>query len=160
MEASGTGNMKFALNGALTIGTLDGANVEIKEHVGDDNIFIFGLTAGEVEERRRGGQDAPAIIDGCPDLKGVLDALTSGVYSPDDHNRYRPIADSLYHGDWFMVAADFEAYAKAQRNVAALWRKPEDWTEKTILNTVNMGWFSSDRTIRDYARDIWRVPVA
>ena len=160
MEASGTGNMKFALNGALTIGTLDGANVEILEHVGKENIVIFGLTAEQVEERRRGGYDAGAVIEASPDLHSVLDAITSGVFSPDDHQRYRPIADSLYHGDWFMVAADFDAYAAAQAKVAAVWRKTEDWTEKAILNTVNMGWFSSDRTIREYARDIWQVPVA
>ena len=160
MEASGTGNMKFALNGALTIGTLDGANVEILEHVGKENIVIFGMTAAEVEAKRRSGYDAGATIEASPDLKGVLDALAAGVFSPGDANRYRPIADSLYHGDWFMVAADFDAYAQAQRQVAAIWHQTQDWTEKTILNTVNVGWFSSDRTIRDYARDIWHVPVA
>jgi glycogen phosphorylase len=159
MEASGTGNMKFALNGALTIGTLDGANVEMMEHVGKANIVIFGMTAEEVEAKRQSGYDAGATIESSPDLKGVLDVLGSGVFSPGDANRYRPIIDSLYHGDWFMVAADFDAYAKAQRDVAAIWRKTEDWTEKAILNTVNMGWFSSDRTIREYARDIWNVPV-
>ena len=159
MEASGTGNMKFALNGALTIGTLDGANIEIMEHVGADNMFIFGLTAAEVEERRRKGVDAVAIIDAAGELKDVLDLLTSGVFSPGDANRYRPIVDSLYHGDWFMVASDFNAYAATQREVARLWRRPQDWTQKTILNTVNMGWFSSDRTIREYARDIWNVPT-
>ncbi len=160
MEASGTGNMKFALNGALTIGTLDGANVEILEHVGKDNIFIFGLTTEEVEDKRRHGHDATAAIEAAPDLKDVLDQLTSGVFSPGDMHRYRPIVDSLYNGDWFMVAADFNAYAATQREVAALWRRSQDWTEKTILNTVNMGWFSSDRTIREYARDIWNVPTA
>ncbi len=160
MEASGTGNMKFALNGALTIGTLDGANVEILEHVGRDNIFIFGLTAEEVQQRRARGDDPRLTIEASADLHGVLDALASGVFSPQDANRYRPIADSLYHGDWFMVAADFDAYAAAQRQVAGLWRTKQDWTEKTILNTVNMGWFSSDRTIKEYARDIWHVPVA
>ena len=160
VEASGTGNMKFALNGALTIGTLDGANVEIMEQVGRDNIVIFGMTAEEVETKRRDGYDPRAAIEASTDLKGVLDALGSGVFSPGDANRYRPIIDSLYHSDWFMVAADFEAYTKAQRDVAAIWRKTEDWTEKAILNTVNMGWFSSDRTIREYARDIWNVPVA
>ena len=159
MEASGTGNMKFALNGALTIGTLDGANIEIMEHVGKDNIVIFGMTAEEVEEKRRSGHDPRAVIEASPDLKGVLDALASGVFSPGDTHRYRPIVDSLYHGDWFMVAADFDAYAAAQREVDGLWRRRQDWTEKTILNTVNMGWFSSDRTIREYARDIWNVPV-
>jgi glycogen phosphorylase len=160
MEASGTGNMKFALNGALTIGTLDGANVEMLEHVGADNIFIFGLTAAEVDERRRFGVDAVAIIDAAVDLKVVLDQLAAGVFSPGDANRYRPIVDSLHHGDWFMVASDFEAYAAAQHEVADLWRRSRDWTEKTILNTVNMGWFSSDRTITEYARDIWHVPTA
>ena len=109
--------------------------------------------------KRRGGYDAGATIEASPDLKGVLDALASGVFSPTDTNRYRPIIDSLYHGDWFMVAADFEAYAQAQRDTAALWRRTADWTEKAILNSVNMGWFSSDRTIREYARDIWNVPV-
>ena len=90
----------------------------------------------------------------------MLDALASGVFSPDDADRYRPIIDSLYNGDWFMVAADFDAYAAAQREVDDIWRRTEDWTHKTILNTVNMGWFSSDRTIREYAREIWNVPVA
>jgi len=159
MEASGTGNMKLALNGALTIGTLDGANVEILERVGRDNITIFGLTAAQVEERRRGGYDPRAIIESSPELRGVLDALMSGIFSPDDANRYRPIVDSLYHGDWFMVAADFEAYVAAQHSIAQLWNQPKDWTQKAILNTVNMGWFSSDRTIREYARDIWTVPT-
>ncbi len=160
MEASGTGNMKFALNGALTIGTLDGANVEILEHVGADNIAIFGLTAAEVEQRRKSGEDPRLLIEASANLKGALEALAAGVFSPNDPGRYRPIADSLVHGDWFMVAADFDAYAQAQRNIDAIWRTPQDWTAKTILNTVNMGWFSSDRTIREYARDIWNIPVA
>jgi starch phosphorylase len=159
MEASGTGNMKFAMNGALTIGTLDGANVEILEHVGKDNIVIFGLTAQQVSEKRHGDYSPRDVIEALPDLKGVLDALTSGVFSPGDANRFQPISQSLRNGDWFMVAADFEAYAKAQRDVDDIWRRRRDWTRKTILNTVHMGWFSSDRTIRDYARDIWRVPV-
>ena len=159
MEASGTGNMKFALNGALTMGTLDGANVEIRDHVGADNIFIFGLTAEDVEARRRDGYDPRTTIEASTDLHGVLDALASGIFSPDDPHRYRPIVDSLYDGDWFMVAADFDAYASAQRQAAELWRRPKEWTAKAILNTANMGWFSSDRTIREYARDIWTVPV-
>ncbi len=158
MEASGTGNMKFALNGALTIGTLDGANIEILERVGADNMMIFGLKADEVEQRRRNGHDPRAMIEASASLKGAFDALAS--FSPDDHGRYQPIRDALFHHDWFMVAADFDAYAQTQRNVDAIWRRPEDWTVKTILNTVNMGWFSSDRTIREYARDIWKVPVA
>lgn len=160
MEASGTGNMKFALNGALTIGTLDGANVEMLEHVGSDNIFIFGLTAAEVDERRRIGVDVVALLDAVPELRIVLDQLASGVFSPGDENRYRPIVDSITHGDWFMVASDFNVYAATQREVDGLWRRTKDWTQKAILNTVNMGWFSSDRTIREYARDIWTVPTA
>jgi starch phosphorylase len=160
MEASGTGNMKFALNGALTIGTLDGANVEILEHVGRDNIVIFGMTTEEVERKRRMGHDARAVIAATPDLRDVLDQLGSGVFSPDDASRFRPIIDSLYNSDWFMVAADFAAYAAAQRQVDGIWRQTEDWTHKAILNTVRMGWFSSDRTIREYAREIWNVPVA
>jgi starch phosphorylase len=160
MEASGTGNMKFSINGALTIGTLDGANVEIREHVGADNIFIFGLTADQVEARRRSGFDARATVAGVPALQGVVDKLTSGVFSHDDQGRFRPIADSIYNGDWFMVGSDFAAYEQAQRAVDELWRTPEVWTAKAILNTLNMGWFSSDRAIREYARDIWSVPTA
>jgi starch phosphorylase len=159
MEASGTGNMKFAINGALTIGTLDGANVEISEHVGRDNIFIFGLKADEVESRRRTGIDGNAVIEATPDLKAVLEALSSGVFSPDDPGRYRPIIESLYHGDWFLVASDFTAYGEAQRSVSDLWHRPAEWASKAILNTANMGWFSSDRTIREYAGGIWNVPV-
>ncbi len=157
MEASGTGNMKFALNGAFTIGTLDGANVEILERVGAGNMMVFGLKAHEVEQRRRDGHDPRAVIEASPNLKGALDALAS--FSPDDQGRYQPVRDSLFHHDWFMVAADFDAYAEAQRHVDDIWRNPQDWTVKTILNTVNMGWFSSDRTIKEYARDIWNVPV-
>ncbi len=158
MEASGTGNMKFALNGALTIGTLDGANVEIRDHVGADNFFLFGLTAAEVDKRRRAGHDGRAAIEASPDLKGVLDALSSGIFSPGDPGRYRAIVEPLYNSDWFMVAKDFAAYTAAQRQVDAVWRRPAEWTAKAILNTANMGWFSSDRTIREYARDIWAVP--
>jgi starch phosphorylase len=133
--------------------------VEIRDHVGPENIFIFGLTAEEVEARRRDGYNPREAIEASTDLHSALDSLASGIFSPDDPNRYRPIVDSLYDGDWFMVAADFDAYASAQRQAAELWRKPKEWTAKTILNTANMGWFSSDRTIREYARDIWTVPV-
>ncbi len=159
MEASGTGNMKFALNGALTIGTLDGANVEMREKVGAENFFLFGLEAHEVDEQRGRGVDGQAVVAATPALQRVCDGLLSGRYSDGDTARYRPIVDSLIHGDWFMVATDFAAYAKAQGEVSGLWATHDRWTEKAILNTVNMGWFSSDRTIRDYARDIWGVPV-
>jgi starch phosphorylase len=159
MEASGTGNMKLALNGALTIGTLDGANVEIKERVGAENIFIFGLTAAEVERKRTEGHDPGASIGDSPMLAEVLDALSAGVFSPDDRDRYKGIVDGLRSHDWFMVAADFDAYFNTQRSVATLWRNREYWARKAILNTANLGWFSSDRTIRGYADEIWEVPT-
>ncbi|MER8387967.1 glycogen/starch/alpha-glucan phosphorylase [Mesorhizobium sp. M1428] len=159
MEASGTGNMKFALNGALTIGTLDGANVEIKECVGDDNIFIFGLTTDEVAERRNNGYDPRAVIERSPELAQALAAVSSGVFSPDDPDRYRDLINGLYQSDWFMVAADFDAYAATQRDVDAVWRNSPDWYARAIRNVARVGWFSSDRTIRQYAKDIWHVPA-
>ncbi|MEQ8306221.1 MAG: glycogen/starch/alpha-glucan phosphorylase [Hoeflea sp.] len=157
MEASGTGNMKFALNGALTIGTLDGANVEIRECVGEDNIIIFGMTADEVTERRENGYEPRAIIEAARELSQALTAISSGVFSPDDRDRYSDLIAGLYDHDWFMVAADFEAYAEAQRRVDALWVDEEAWYGRTILNTARVGWFSSDRTIRQYAKEIWKA---
>ncbi|MES0130543.1 glycogen/starch/alpha-glucan phosphorylase [Mesorhizobium sp. M0029] len=159
MEASGTGNMKFALNGALTIGTLDGANVEIKECVGDDNIFIFGLSTAEVAERRSNGYNPRAVIEGSPELAQAVAAVSSGVFSPDQPDRYRELVDGLYNSDWFMVAADFDAYAAAQRDVDAVWRNSPDWYARAIRNVARVGWFSSDRTIRQYAKEIWNVPT-
>ncbi|MEZ5852422.1 MAG: glycogen/starch/alpha-glucan phosphorylase [Hyphomicrobiaceae bacterium] len=157
MEASGTGNMKFAMNGAITIGTLDGANVEIKEHVGDENIVIFGLTAEEVAERRRDGYNARALIEANPDLREVLDALHGGVFAPGDEGRYRPISGSLYDSDWFMVCADFASYVEAQRKIEAHWQDRQTWGKMAVHNTARTGWFSSDRTIREYASEIWRL---
>ncbi|MDQ0348217.1 glycogen/starch/alpha-glucan phosphorylase [Ancylobacter vacuolatus] len=159
MEASGTGNMKMALNGALTIGTLDGANVEIKQHVGDDNIFIFGLTAAEVEARRASGVDEAESIRNSHHLGEVLDAVGSGVYSPDEPDRFKPLVDALRYHDYFLVTTDFDAYWDAQRKVDARWNNRSAWWKSSILNTANMGWFSSDRTISEYAKDIWNVPV-
>ncbi|MDX8437965.1 glycogen/starch/alpha-glucan phosphorylase [Mesorhizobium australafricanum] len=159
MEASGTGNMKFALNGALTIGTLDGANVEIKEHVGDDNIFIFGLTTAEVADRRNNGYNPRGVIEGSPELAQAVAAVSSGVFSPDDPGRYRDLMNGLYQSDWFMVAADFDSYAACQREVDAVWRNSPDWYARAIRNVARVGWFSSDRTIRQYAKEIWNVPV-
>ena len=158
MEASGTGNMKLALNGALTIGTLDGANVEIKERVGDDNIFIFGLTAAQVAEKQRSGVGARDIIAASPRLAEVLKSVASGVFSPDDTNRYRDFVNILTDHDHFLVSADFDAYYAAQRQVDALWGDEAAWWRASITNTARVGWFSSDRTIGDYARDIWNVP--
>ena len=161
MEASGTGNMKFALNGALTIGTLDGANVEMREHVGEDNILIFGLTAEEVEARRSAAGPSPRdVIEASPLLRDVLDAISGGVFSPDDRGRYQGLVDGLCEHDWFMVARDFDSYYAAQREADALWKDRARWNSMAIHNTARMAWFSSDRTIREYASDIWRVETA
>ena len=159
MEASGTGNMKLALNGALTIGTLDGANVEIRERVGADNIFIFGLTAEEVEARRR--EDRPAARPSRPrrGWRKCWRNLRSGLFSPDDRDRYRDLVGGLRHHDHFMACADFESYCRTQSAVRSLWRDPDAWWRAAALNIARMGWFSSDRAISEYADDIWRVPV-
>ena len=157
MEASGTGNMKFALNGALTIGTLDGANIEIMEHVGRENIVIFGMTADEVAAKRAGGYDPRATIEASGALNQALSAIASGVFSPDDPDRYKDLMNGLYEHDWFMVAADFDAYAAAQREVDSRWADTPGWEAAAIRNVARVGWFSSDRTIREYATDIWGV---
>jgi starch phosphorylase len=157
MEASGTGNMKFALNGALTIGTLDGANIEIKDRVGDENIFIFGLTADQVNEKRANGYDPQSIIDNSCELQQAVHAIASGVFSPDDPDRYAGLMAGLHEHDWFMVAADFDSYAAAQRDVDARWLDQKAWRASAIRNIANVGWFSSDRTIAEYAKDIWGV---
>jgi starch phosphorylase len=159
MEASGTGNMKFALNGALTIGTLDGANIEILEHVGVDNMFIFGLTAEQVAARRALRVDSTDLITASPVLAEVLASVESGVFSPDEPDRYRGLVDSLRYHDYFLVCADFDAYYATQRRIADLWRRPEAWWQASILNTANVGWFSSDRSIREYADQVWNVPT-
>jgi len=157
MEASGTGNMKFALNGALTIGTLDGANIEIKDHVGDDNIVIFGLTADEVAERRAEGYDPRAIIEGSRELQQAVSAIATGVFSPDDPGRYAGLMGGIYDSDWFMLAADFESYHLAQRSIDRRWEDQAGWRKSAIHNIANVGWFSSDRTIGEYAKEIWGV---
>jgi starch phosphorylase len=160
MEASGTGNMKFAMNGTLTIGTLDGANIEMLERVGKENIVIFGLTAEQVDEKRVRSEVPRKAIDNSPALKGALESIASGVFSPDDPNRYRELIGALYDHDWFMVARDFDAYAKAQREIDGIWNNPRKWYSMSIRNTAHMSWFSSDRTIRQYADEVWGVPVA
>ncbi|MEK0085366.1 glycogen/starch/alpha-glucan phosphorylase [Benzoatithermus flavus] len=159
MEASGTGNMKLALNGALTIGTLDGANIEMRERVGPENIFIFGLTAAQVAARRQNGPAPAEAIAASPRLQRALALIESGHFSPDDPGRFRPLLDDLARFDHFMVTADFDAYASAQRRVAEAYGEPALWWRKAVLNTARMGWFSSDRTVRDYAREIWQVPL-
>ena len=159
MEASGTGNMKFALNGALTIGTLDGANVEIRDRVGADNMFIFGLTTEQVQARRHDGTDVQQVIADSSELARVLDALGSGLFSPDEPNRYRGLVDGLTYNDYFMVCADFDAYAAAQRRVTTLWRDQRAWWRASARNTAHVSWFSSDRAIREYCDDVWDVPL-
>jgi starch phosphorylase len=160
MEASGTGNMKLALNGALTIGTLDGANVEIRECVGADNIVIFGMTAEEVAARRARGLAATDEIEASHTLREVLDEIGSGVFSPDEPDRYRELIDVLTYHDHFMVSADFDAYVAAQKQVAERWRDRAGWWRASVMNTAKVGFFSSDRAIREYAGEIWDVPVA
>jgi starch phosphorylase len=158
MEASGTGNMKFALNGALTIGTMDGANVEMRERLGPENIVIFGLTADEVNDIRAQNRSPRELIEASQALREVIEAISSGVFSPDDRGRYRPLMDGLYDHDWFMVARDFDAYCAAQRAVDGYWADRKIWNAMAIRNTARMAWFSSDRTIREYADQIWGAP--
>ena len=157
MEASGTGNMKMALNGALTIGTLDGANVEIRDRVGDDNIFIFGLTAEQVAIRRAKGIDSRETIAASPTLRLVLDAIGSGIFSPDDPGRYRDLVDALTYNDHFLVCADFDSYFARQRDVAESWNDTPRWWHSSVINTAKVGWFSSDRSITEYSKQIWDV---
>jgi starch phosphorylase len=157
MEASGTGNMKLALNGALTIGTLDGANIEIRNHVGAENMFIFGLTAAEVVAQRPSYQPRREL-DANPELKKTLDLIASGFFSPGRPDDARPVVDRLLSdGEPFMVVADFAAYSLAQDQVDALYVLEDEWTRTTVLNSLNMGYFSSDRSIREYADRIWAV---
>ncbi len=157
-EASGTSNMKFGLNGALTIGTLDGANVEMCEQVGSEHMFIFGLTSQQVEARKRSGDfGASSAIGASYRLNDVLQAIRGGVFSPDDPARYVGLIDSLVPYDRFLVCADFDAYWEAQRRVEELWHDPQQWWRSAVLNTARMGWFSSDRTIREYAGEIWNA---
>ena len=157
-EASGTSNMKFALNGALTIGTLDGANVEMQEHVGEENIFIFGNTAEEVEELRRSGYKPREYYEQDEELHQALTQIGSGVFSPAEPGRYRDLLDSLINfGDHYQVLADYRSYVDCQDRVDELYQNPEEWAYKAMLNIANMGYFSSDRTIQEYAKYIWHI---
>ncbi|HDL7188718.1 TPA: glycogen phosphorylase [Yersinia enterocolitica] len=157
-EASGTSNMKFALNGALTIGTLDGANVEIREHVGEDNIFIFGNTTEQVEALRKSGYNPRKYYDEDPELHLALTQIATGTFSPEEPHRYTSLFDSLVNlGDHYQLLADYRSYVDTQEQVDTLYRHPDEWTRKTIFNIANMGYFSSDRTIQEYADDIWHI---
>ena len=157
LEASGTGNMKFALNGALTIGTLDGANVEMLEHIGEDNIFIFGLKADEVARMRAEGHGGQAVINSQPLLRSAIDSISAGVFSQGDPGRYANLMNSIRDRDWWMIAADFRAYWDKQRQLDVLWKDRGAWNAIAARNTARMSWFSSDRSIREYARDIWKA---
>ena len=156
-EASGTGNMKFAMNGALTIGTLDGANIEIRDAVGHENFFLFGLTTEEVEARLAEGYHPRSIYESNPYLREVIDALASGQFSHGDKGLFRPLLDQLLNSDPYLLLADYQSYIDCQDRVGETYRDYERWSKMSILNTARMGMFSSDRAIREYSRNIWRV---
>jgi starch phosphorylase len=156
-EASGTGNMKFMINGALTIGTLDGANVEIREEAGPDNFFLFGLTVDEVERVQRNGYRPAAHLETDDELRAALGLIADGTFSYGDTDVFRPLVDSLTHSDPFLVLADYRAYVECQERVSQAWRDTDAWTRMSILNTARSGKFSSDRAIAEYCDDIWQV---
>ena len=156
-EASGTGNMKFAMNGALTIGTLDGANIEIREEAGNDNFFLFGLTAQEVYAMKAKGYKPKEFYDSNSELKAVIDRISSGYFNQDEPDLFKPITDSLLESDPYMLLADYQAYIECQEKVSQAYLDQAHWTEMSILNSVRMGKFSSDRTIREYCKEIWSV---
>jgi glycogen phosphorylase len=159
-EASGTGNMKFAMNGALTIGTLDGANVEIREAVGPENFFLFGLTAGEVTARRAAGYRPRDIYESNPELRSAIDAIDSGLFAGGDQYLFQPLVNSLLNHDDYMLLADYQAYVECQERVSQAYRDKDNWTRMSILNAARVGRFSSDRSIRDYCRHIWNISPA
>ncbi|MDD5206493.1 MAG: glycogen/starch/alpha-glucan phosphorylase, partial [Desulfobacterales bacterium] len=158
MEASGTGNMKFAMNGALIIGTLDGANIEIMEEVGKENFFLFGLTEEEVLKKKKEGYRPQAYYDGDPELRAAMDMIASGFFSPGDPFLFKPLVDSLFRqSESFMVLADYRSYIECQDQVSRSYLDAEEWTKRSILNTARMGYFSSDRAVLEYAKEIWNV---
>ena len=156
-EASGTGNMKFSMNGALTIGTLDGANVEIRDAVGHENFFLFGLTAEDVERVKSGGYHPRQLYESNPDLRETIDLIADGAFSAGDREMFRPLVDSLLDRDDYMLLADYQAYVDCQQRVSDAYLDREGWTRMSILNSARVGHFSSDRSIREYCRDIWNV---
>jgi starch phosphorylase len=157
LEASGTGNMKFTLNGALTVGTLDGANVEIREAVGPEEFFLFGMTAEEVTARKRAGYHPRGEIERDAELAHVVDLIASGTFSPHDRGLFHPLVHDLVEKDPFLVLADYRAYVECQAKVSAAWAKPAAWIRSSILNSARAGKFSSDRAIAEYAKHIWAV---
>jgi len=159
-EASGTGNMKFMMNGAPTIGTLDGANVEIMQEVGEENFFLFGLTAAQVAERRADPDHARKAIEASAPLQDVLQMIAEGRFSPDEPERYHGLVHAMWHSDYFLVASDFDAYHAAQGRVSAAYADRDTWVRMAAMNTAWSGFFSSDRTIRSYMKDIWNIEPA
>ncbi len=156
-EASGTGNMMFAMNGALTIGTLDGANVEIREAVGAENFFLFGMTVDDVERRLAEGYRPYHHYRSDEELQAVIDAIAGGAFSNGDRELFKPIVDNLLGSDPYLLLADYRSYVECQEEVGRVWCDPERWTRASILNVARMGRFSSDRAIREYCRDIWHI---
>jgi len=156
-EASGTGNMKFAMNGALTIGTLDGANIEIRAEVGAENFFLFGLTAREVEQKRNAGYNPRQYYERNPNLREILDALAGGEFSHGDRALFAPLVESLLTRDDYMLLADYQAYIDCEDAAGLAYRDHDRWTRMSILNVARIGKFSSDRSIRDYCADIWKT---
>jgi starch phosphorylase len=156
-EASGTGNMKFAMNGAVTIGTLDGANIEIREEVSAENFFLFGLTTPEVERRKREGDNPRAIFDANPMLREVIVSLSNGEFSRGDRTLFEPLVNSLLNADDYMLLADYQSYVDCQDRVSLAYKDQEAWTRMSILNVARIGKFSSDRSIRDYCAEIWKT---
>ena len=156
-EASGTGNMKFALNGALTIGTLDGANIEIRQAVEPSNFFTFGITEAQVSELRLAGYEPRDCYEADSDLRAAIDAVADGLFSAGDRGRFRPLLTSLLQGDEYFVMADFAAYKACQQEVDQVWSDPDAWTRRSILNTARCGCFSSNRAVSEYCSEIWHV---
>lgn len=157
MEASGTGNMKFALNGAITIGTLDGANIEIRERVGEENFFLFGLTEDEIATRSSTGYQPRSLYDGNPRLRAAIDAIAEGRFSAGDRSRFAPLIETLVDRDPYFVLADFDEYVAIQQQVAQAWSARDEWVRRSILNTARCGWFSSDRAVAEYCDRIWNL---
>jgi glycogen phosphorylase len=156
-EASGTGNMKFQMNGALTIGTMDGANIEIREEVGAENFFLFGLSAAEVQARRASGYQPMDLYHSQPELREVINLIRDGYFSRGNSEQFLGLVGNLLHHDPYMVLADYQAYADCQQRVDAAYRDVDRWTRMSILNTARSGKFSSDRSIREYCGEIWKA---
>jgi starch phosphorylase len=156
-EASGTGNMKFSMNGALTIGTLDGANIEIREEVGSENFFLFGLTSEAVFDLKSKGYNPEHVYESNAQLKETIDLIGSGLFSPEDPKLFKPLIDSMLYNDEYMTLADYQSYVDCQEEVSRSYGDQEKWTRMSILNVARMGKFSSDRSIWEYSKHIWRV---